>query len=286
MEYDSYLDKLKIWNTISNEYKSDLALSDQLNSLIHERFEGERNYEDDYIDFIDNFFLEYYFSIRFEQTRKYDNDLVSRRKLLFDTYFYTAPAHFNGGDLISSTYANDKQSQESYPKSNHSFQWAHTLPFIITNTGGSLLIFKSLRWLILKFSRFEPEELKAHSKTLIGLVIHQYAPDASDLEELIELKYLDISMGNWCSGETNEFGDEVIDMGITDLSCLSSLQKLEYLNLSSNYFLSNLTPLYGLYNLKVIDLRYCKDVDDREIMQLRRELPNCEVLFRRPNYFY
>ncbi len=72
---------------------------------------------------------------------------------------------------------------------------------------------------------------------------------------------------------------ECFSTNVGDISCLSELKKLEYLNLGDNKNLRDLTPLYGLENLKIVRLcqRSFDHLSKDDAKKLQEQLPNCFV---------
>lgn len=74
---------------------------------------------------------------------------------------------------------------------------------------------------------------------------------------------------------------ECFSTDVGDISCLSELKKLEYLNLGDNKNLRDLTPLYGLENLKIV--RLCQRSFDHltkdDAKALQEKLPDCLVSY-------
>ncbi len=72
---------------------------------------------------------------------------------------------------------------------------------------------------------------------------------------------------------------ECFSTNVGDISCLSGLKKLEYLNLGDNKNLRDLTPLYNLENLKIV--RLCQRSFDHlsrdDAKKLQEHLPDCFV---------
>lgn len=72
---------------------------------------------------------------------------------------------------------------------------------------------------------------------------------------------------------------EVFDTDVADLSPLANCTKLEYLNIANMPNVTDITPLYGLTNLKQLRIitDHVPQAQKEEIAQL---LPNCELLLK------
>lgn len=72
---------------------------------------------------------------------------------------------------------------------------------------------------------------------------------------------------------------EVFDTDVADLSPLAKCTKLEYLNIANMPNVTDISPLYGLTNLK--QLRIITDnVPQEQKEEIARRLPDCELLMR------
>lgn len=71
---------------------------------------------------------------------------------------------------------------------------------------------------------------------------------------------------------------EMFSCRVTDISVLAEIPSLEYLNIGNLPGISDITPLYGLSNLK--RLRICQDkIPQEQMEEIAQVLPDCEMLF-------
>ena len=66
---------------------------------------------------------------------------------------------------------------------------------------------------------------------------------------------------------------------VDDISALASLEKLEYLNLGNDWNLSDLTPIYGLKNLKLVRLceKSFNNISREQVAELQEQLPDTVI---------
>ncbi len=72
---------------------------------------------------------------------------------------------------------------------------------------------------------------------------------------------------------------EIFRLNVTDLSPLANCTKLEHLNISSMPYLRDISPLYGLSNLKRLWSVFNSKIPDEQREEIQRRIPDCEFRF-------